>query len=177
MALRVVYAVQSRCLMQMLFLNWLFRIYLYSLNSNDYRSTGTYVMLLFHYIRWRIEWFKNYQNKKYSQFYWPVTNTFIKQFRFLAAMTLVQKLVDTNNFVYINKRKNSLQAIQKRKEKKLKTWEVQWIKQNLRTKRDEDEDIIDGNEKFEIKMKAFGIIEFKGATKRAKSRVSLLVRK
>lgn len=92
-------------------------------------------------------------------------------------MTLVQKLVDTNNFVYINKRKNSLQAIQKRKEKKLKTWEVQWIKQNLRTKRDEDEDIIDGNEKFEIKMKAFGIIEFKGATKRAKSRVSLLVRK
>ena len=92
-------------------------------------------------------------------------------------MTLVQKLVDTNNFVYSNKRKNSLQAIQKRKEKKLKTWEVQWIKQNLRTKRDEDEDIIDGNEKFEIRMKAFGIIEFKGATKRAKSRVSLLVRK
>ena len=52
--------------------------------------------------------------------------------------------------------------------------DVSWVLKNLQTKPEKkSEDLTDGPTMDEVKVRAYGEIEFKGAAKRAKSKVSL----
>ena len=54
--------------------------------------------------------------------------------------------------------------------------EVRWVKEHLRTKPEPKQgDKVDGATKDEVPVTAFGEIEFKCATRRTKSKVSLTV--
>ena len=65
---------------------------------------------------------------------------------------------------------NEINAVKKKKSK-----ELQWIMENLKTKPEvKSKDSIDGATVNESAIRAYGEIEFKGATKRAKSKVSLI---
>lgn len=55
------------------------------------------------------------------------------------------------------------------------TKEVRWVLNNLKTKLDSKEDLVDGATNFETSVELFGEIEFKGVTRRAKSKVSLIM--
>lgn len=50
-----------------------------------------------------------------------------------------------------------------------------WVLNNLKTKLDSKEDLVDGATNLETSVELFGEIEFKGATRRAKSKVSLIM--
>ena len=69
----------------------------------------------------------------------------------------------------ILKPKTKFKAIRKKESK-----EVTWVLKHLRTKPEvKSQDSVDGATENEVTVRAFGEIEFKGATKRAKSNVSL----
>ena len=55
------------------------------------------------------------------------------------------------------------------------TKEVRWVLNNLQTKLDLKEDLVDRAANLETSVESFGEIDFKGATRRAKSKVSLIV--
>lgn len=58
----------------------------------------------------------------------------------------------------------------------LQSEEVRWVKKHLRTKPEPREgDAVDGALKDEVPVTAFGEIEFNGATRRTKSKVSLTI--
>lgn len=60
--------------------------------------------------------------------------------------------------------------------KLLQSQEVRWVKEHLRTKPEPREgDAVDGALKDEVSVTAFGEIEFNGATRRTKSKVSLTI--
>ena len=61
------------------------------------------------------------------------------------------------------------------KSKSCETNKVRWVLNNLRTKLDLKEDLVDGAADLETSVESFGEIEFKGATRRTKSKVSLIV--
>ena len=53
---------------------------------------------------------------------------------------------------------------------------MRWVKEHLRTKPEPREgDAVDGALKDEVPVTAFGEIEFNGATRRTKSKVSLTI--
>ena len=63
----------------------------------------------------------------------------------------------------------------RKKMKLLESKEVRWVVNHLKTKPElEPEDSVDGAEKDYAPVTAFGEIESKGATRRAKSKVSLI---
>ena len=61
------------------------------------------------------------------------------------------------------------------KSKSRETKEVRWVLNSLKTKLDLKEDLVEGATNLETSVESFGEIEFKGATRRAKSKVSLIV--
>ena len=78
-------------------------------------------------------------------------------------------------FEFILKPKSRFTTLSE-KVKLLQSEEVRWVKEHLRTKPEPKQgDKVDGATKDEVPVTAFGEIEFKCATRRTKSKVSLAI--